>query len=95
MSELTKISVRLRPGEIAALDKLAKARALSRSDVMRAVVATGLPLVAQGFKFNLERILFILEHVGASVDVIMAREHGDVYEHLVALASERMDQFHA
>lgn len=95
MSDLTKISVKLRPHEIAALDKLAKARAWSRSEALRAAFATGLPFVAQGFKFNLERILFILEHVGASVDAIMAQEHGDVQENLVALASERTDQFHA
>ena len=41
MSELTKISVKLRPHEIAALDKLAKARAWSRSEALRAAFATG------------------------------------------------------
>lgn len=93
--DTTVVGVRLGPDDLAILDKLSADRRCSRSEALRQVIGLGLPLSAQGFKFNLERILFILEHVGASVDVIMAREHGDVQENLVALASERTDQFHA
>jgi hypothetical protein len=62
---------------------------------LRFAMRFGAPLVTHGFKVDLTRLLFILEHLGASIDIIMSREHADVYEHLEALANKRMEQFHA
>jgi hypothetical protein len=89
------LSVRMPADEIAAVDRIAAQRGCSRSDAARLAIRFGAPMVEHGFKIDLTRLLFILEHLGASIDVIMARDHADVYEHLTPLANKRMEQFHA
>jgi hypothetical protein len=91
----TVVGVRVGPGELARLDALAKQRSCSRSEAVRLVLDYGLPLASHGFKVDLTRLLFILEHLGASIDVIMAREHADIYPRLEGLVNKRMEQFHA
>jgi hypothetical protein len=95
MSDIEVFTVRLRRDVSNKLSALAKQRKCSRSEALRSVVELGLPLASHGFNVNVTRLLFILEHLAASVDVIMAREHGDVCEALETIANERMEQFHA
>ena len=89
------LGFRLTAEEMDAVDRLAKSRGCSRSDAARLALRFGVPMVEHGFRVDLTRILYILEHLGASIDVIMAREHADVYEQLGMLANKRMEDFHA
>lgn len=95
MSKSNVVSARLRAEQLTELAALAETRNCSRNEAIRIALAVGLPLANQGFTFNVARLLFILEHLGASIDVIMSREHADVYEHLETLAAKRMEEFHA
>jgi len=95
MSKNPFLALRLSPAELKDIDRLAEARGCSRSDAARLAMRFGAPLATHGFKVDLTRLLFILEHLGASIDVIMSRDHADVYEALETLANKRMEQYHA
>jgi hypothetical protein len=89
------LTVRVSAETSVALDALAKTREISRAEAARLALSYGVNLAAHGFSINITRVLFILEHLGASVDVIMEREHSDVHKLLETLATKRMEQFHA
>lgn len=93
--EFEVLTVRLGPDASAAINALAEQRKVSRAEAARLALTYGVPLARQGLNINIERVLVILEFIGAGIDVIMSREHADVSQHLEALASQRVDQFHA
>jgi len=89
------LGVRLGPSEIEALDRYAQAHSCSRSEAARLALRLGLPLVSKGSSIDLYRMALLLEYVQASLDVIINREHADAADQLIALAQQRMDEFHA
>jgi len=89
------IAFRLSSDEIAALDKIASKRQCSRSEAARMAMMFGVRFAEAEHSFNITRAVLVLEYMQAAIDVIIARDHGDVVPQLKAAAKERLATFHA
>ncbi|WP_157668316.1 hypothetical protein [Croceicoccus marinus] len=89
------IGLRVCTDDLAQIDALAAKHGCSRAEAARNVLRLGLPLAQKGHSIDLQRMILLIEHMQASIDVIIHREHADAAEQLVTIAQERMAQFHA
>jgi len=94
-SRLPHVGFRLAAEELTSLDDLAKLNGCSRSEAARLALRLGLKFARKGTSVDIHRMALLLEHVQASIDVIINREHADAADQLIALAQQRMEEFHA
>lgn len=89
-----QLTLRLNDSEWRTLDQACTALGRTRSEVARAALANGLPLVRAGHSIDLRRLITLIEHTQACIDVIINREHADAATQLIELALQRVEEFH-
>ncbi|WP_310105954.1 hypothetical protein [Sphingomonas sp. BE138] len=95
MSESDRIlTLRLSKADWELVERLAKSQGYTRAQAARSAIALGARFAEAGHTFNITRAVLVLEYMQAAIDVIIARDHGDVVPQLRAAAKERLATFH-
>lgn len=93
-TRLIHVGICLHPETIEELDRLAQAKAVSRSELVRAAVSVGLPMLSLGVALNIERALTILEHTQLALSLIAEREYPAEAELLLDMAFRNVEEYH-
>ena len=95
MKQITGVGVGLSADIVLRSDRLGQRLGLSRSEVLRRSIESGLPLLELGHRIDPVRLLAHLEYLQAALETIIARDHPDVADQLLDIAVERVEKFHA
>lgn len=94
VSTFKGIGVGFTPDILDALDAFAKARGMTRAEVIRASVKVGLPILRMEIAPNLERLLTIVEHTQLALSLIIQEQYPADAEHLIAKACSNVREHH-
>lgn len=95
MTKLKQVCVKLAPGEIATLDRLAAKGGVSRAHVMRQALSVSLPLLDAGHSIDLTRAIGILEFMQAAMAHVLDQDYPDFSDRIVDITMARVKQYHA
>ena len=93
-NKLQSVGVTLSPSTIEKMDRLAKARGVSRSEAIRISADVGLPLLEAGIALDAERALTILEHTQLALSLIVERMYPEDASDVISQALSNVREYH-
>jgi len=79
---------------LAEIEELADAKEVSRSEIIRACVNIGLPLMKVGIKPDIGRLITIAEHTQLALSLLVERNFPEDAEPVLEMAVRNLGEFH-
>lgn len=92
--KFVQIGVSLTADLASSVDEFATEKGVSRSEIIRAALAVGMPLLKIGSGFNIERALVILEHTQLALTYLVHTHSPEEVDHLIDDAVNNVKQHH-
>lgn len=88
------VGIAFPPDTLAEIDQLAAERRVSRTELVRAALSVGLPLMKMGMAINTRRTIQILEHTQLVLSLIAERQYPEEAGEILQMATRNAADYH-